>query len=72
VSEDVKLDWSSAEVHDRKLVIALEGKPEKAWKDAFERTSRLLNRGTWEEVGLKRGKVVLRPVASFGEADTSE
>jgi hypothetical protein len=68
VSEEVKLDWSSAEVHDGKLVIGLEGKPQKAWKAAFERTTRLLGRGKWEEVSLKKGKVLLRPITP-GEED---
>lgn len=62
MSEEIKLDWSSAEVHAGKLVIALEGKPEKDWKDAFKRTTRLLNRGTWNEVTLKRGRVSLEQV----------
>ncbi len=68
VSEEVKLDWSSAEVRDGKLAIGLEGKVQKGWKDAFERTTRLLNRGRWEEVTIKSGKVLLRPI-SPGEED---
>jgi hypothetical protein len=68
VSEDVKLDWSSAEVHDGKLVIALEGKLQKGWKDAFERTTRLLNRRKWEEVTLKKRQVLLQPITP-GEED---
>jgi hypothetical protein len=68
VSKEVKLDWSSAEVHDGKLTIALDGKPQKDWKRAFERTTRLLSRGKWEEVTLKKGRVSLRPIAP-GEED---
>jgi hypothetical protein len=63
MSEEVKLDWSSAEVHDGKLVISLEGKLQKGWADAFKRTTRLLNRGTWDEVTVKKGRVVVQPIA---------
>lgn len=68
MSEEVKLDWSSAEVHDGKLVIALEGKLQKGWKDAFERASRLLNHGKWDDVTLKKGRVAVHPIAP-GEED---
>ena len=61
-NQDVKLDWSSAEVHDGKLAVVLDGKPKKEWKDAFERTVRLLNRGTWDEVTLKKGRVSLQSI----------
>jgi hypothetical protein len=67
MGEEVKLDWSSAEVQERTLAIALEGKLEKGWKHAFERTTRLLNRGAWEEVTLKKGKVVVRPITPGDE-----
>lgn len=62
MSEEVKLDWSSAEVHDGTLVVALEGKVEKGWADAFKRTTRLLNRGRWKEVTLKKGTVRVEPI----------
>jgi hypothetical protein len=67
MTEEVKLDWSSAEVQHGTLVIALEGKLEKSWKKAFERTTRLLNRGAWEEVTLKKGKVLVRPLTPGDE-----
>ena len=63
MSDEVKLDWSSAEVHDGTLVISLDGKVRKAWADAFKRTTRLLNRGTWEEVSLRKGKVRIQTIA---------
>lgn len=68
MTEEIKLDWSSAEVHDGKLVVSLEGKPEKDWKDAFKRTARLLGRGTGAEVRLTRGAVSLQPIKP-GEED---
>jgi hypothetical protein len=67
MSDEVKLDWSSAEVKDGTLAIALEGKLEKGWKNAFERTARLLNRGAWAEVTLKKGKVLVRPITPGDE-----
>jgi hypothetical protein len=68
MDDEVKLDWSSAEVRDGKLVIALEGKLHKAWADAFERTTHLLNHGRWKKVKLKKGSVQIRPIAP-GEED---
>lgn len=68
MSDEVKLDWSSAEVRDGKLVIAIEGKPQKGWADAFERTTHLLNHGRWEEVKLKKRNVQIQSVAP-GEED---
>jgi hypothetical protein len=43
---------ASAEVHDGKLVIALEGEQPKGWADGFERIAYLLNQDTWEKVKL--------------------
>src|SRR5579859_6415882 len=67
MSEEVKLDWSSAKVHDGELVIALEGTLQKGWKDAFERTARLLNRGSWEEVTIKKDRVSMRSISPGDE-----
>ena len=67
MSEEVKLDWSAAEVQDGKLAIALRGKPPKAWKGAFQRAAHLLNRGKWEEVTLKKGKIFLQPITPGDE-----
>jgi hypothetical protein len=67
MSDEVRVDWASAEVHDGKLVIALEGKPPKGWKEAFERTTHLLNHGTWEQVKLKKGEVRIEPVTPGDE-----
>ena len=68
LNHEFRLDWSSAEVSDGELVVALDDKPPKEWKDAFERTTRLLNRGTWDEVTLKKGRVSLRSIQP-GEED---
>lgn len=61
--DEVRLDWSSAEMHDGKLVVALAGERPKGWADAFDRTAHLLNQGSWENVKLKKGEVRIRPVA---------
>jgi hypothetical protein len=60
--EPLKLDWSTAEVSDGKLTVALSGKPPKEWRDMFERTAALLG-GNWE-VGLnsKKGSVQITSV----------
>lgn len=51
---NLKLDWSTAEVHDGTLTVSLDGKPTGAWWATFERTAHLLDHGTWPEI--KRGK----------------
>jgi hypothetical protein len=51
------LDWSSAEVREGKLTVALEGELPRGWKDTFEATARLLGSGDWEEVKLKKQQV---------------
>jgi hypothetical protein len=63
----VKLDWSTAEVEDADLTVALEGDRSKAWKGTFETTLRLLGRGDWGEVGLRKGKVYVRDVTPGSE-----
>lgn len=68
MSEQVRLDWSTAEVQDGTLTVALEGKLEKGWKNAFARTTALLNGGACDEVKLKKGKVLVR-VISPGDED---
>jgi hypothetical protein len=55
--EQLKLDWSTAEVSDGKLTVALSGKPPKKWRDAFERTAALLS-GHWDaSLNSKKGSV---------------
>jgi hypothetical protein len=61
-SQEHSVDWESAEVEAGKLAVALDSKPEKVWKEAFERTIRLLNRGTWDEVTLKKGRITLETI----------
>lgn len=63
----VRLDWSTAEVEDSNLTVAVDGDPSKAWKGTFETTVRLLGRGDWGEVRLRKGKVHVGDVAAGSE-----
>jgi hypothetical protein len=60
--EPLKLDWSSAEVSDGQLTVALSGKPPKKWRDTFERTAALLS-GNWDvNLNTKKGTVQIASV----------
>lgn len=66
--DDVKLDWSSAEVRDGTLQVGLQGELPREWKDSFERTVALLRGGNWGKVDLKKNRVCVEEV---GESDES-
>ncbi len=51
--EEIKLDWSSAEVDGGELTVALEGEVSEQWQEHFERTVRLLGSADWEQVELE-------------------
>lgn len=69
MAEKVLLDWSSADVTDGTLDVALSGKTPKKWRDAFERAAALLSHGQWNtRLSPRRGSVRLDPV-SLGEED---
>lgn len=57
-----KLNWSSAEVKDAELAVALDGDLPKGWKQSFMTTVRLLGEGEWGEVTLKKGTVHVHDV----------
>jgi hypothetical protein len=60
--EPLKLDWSTAEVSDGKLTVALSGKPPKKWRDTFARTGALLG-GNWNiSLNSKKGSVQIDSV----------
>jgi hypothetical protein len=64
MSERVQLDWSSADVTDATLVVALSDRPPKKWRDAFERATALLSHGKWTTRLSRRNSAVrLDPVA---------
>lgn len=59
---DLQLDWSSAEVSQGKLTVSLDDKPTDEWRATFERTVRLLDRGTWPEIELGKRKITVAGV----------
>jgi hypothetical protein len=56
-NNEPRLDWSTAEVADGRLTVALEGEPPKGWKQSFETVARLLSHGEGSPVALKKGEV---------------
>jgi hypothetical protein len=62
-----KLDWSTAEVHEGTLVVALDARPAKGWAARSATTARLLNHGHWEKVKVKKGEVRIAPVSEGEE-----
>jgi hypothetical protein len=63
----VQLRWSEAEVHDGRLRVPLDPKPEKQWTKRFQGTVALLDRGSFGEVELKKGEVRVGPVQPGSE-----
>jgi hypothetical protein len=61
----VTLDWSSAEVRDRRLELRLRGELPRGWKQSFERTVALLDGGEWGKVRLMKA-----PASSTSRAQT--
>jgi hypothetical protein len=62
-----KLDWSTAEVRDAKLTVALQGDAPRGWKDTFEATARLLGGSGWDDVQLKKHNVRVSGVSPGSE-----
>lgn len=63
MAEIVELDWSSAEVTDGTLVVALTSKPPKKWREAFTRAAALLSLGKWHtRLSEKASAIRLDPV----------
>ena len=56
------IDWTSAEVHDGNVVIALTGKSSKAWNDSFDGVLRLLGHGTgdWGEIAHDKKTITVQ------------
>jgi hypothetical protein len=52
-----KLNWTTATVENSKLEVGLEGDIPSGWKESFETTARLLGRGDWGEVRVKKQTV---------------
>lgn len=63
----VKVNWATAEVKDGKLAVELEGEVPKGWKASFETTAKLLGRGGWGDVQIKKKKVRVDEVSPGSE-----
>ncbi len=59
----ITIDWSTAEVHDRELTVALKGERPDGWKQRFGRTLVLLGKDRWGEVRLKKSGIVVSDIA---------
>ncbi|HXP37670.1 MAG TPA: hypothetical protein VN817_07875 [Solirubrobacteraceae bacterium] len=57
-----EIDWSSAEVHEGNVVVALTGKSSKAWSDSFDGVLRLLGHGTgeWGEIAHDKKAITVQ------------
>jgi hypothetical protein len=64
---EVTLNWATAEVEEAKLTVGLEGKIPSGWKKSFERTVRLLGRGDWGKVRIKKQAVRVSAVTPGSE-----
>jgi hypothetical protein len=62
-----KLDWNTAKVRNAKLSVGLQGDPPPGWGKTFEATARLLDRGEWEKVKVKKRGVRVGGVAPGSE-----
>jgi hypothetical protein len=62
-----KIDWSTAEVSDGKLVVAVDGELPKGYGRSFSATAHLLGQGDLAEARLK--KSTIRVAVSEGEEE---
>jgi hypothetical protein len=71
-SETPQIDWSTAEVNEGTLSVALTGAATRPWRRDFERVLTLLGddrHGAWGEIALTKGQVEVSEVAEGSEAD---
>ena len=66
-----EIDWSSAEVHEGNVVVALTGKPSKAWSDSFDGVLRLLGHGTggWGEIAHDKKTIKVKALQPKAKGD---
>ena len=66
-----EIDWTSAEVHEGNVVIALTGKSSKAWSDSFDGVLRLLGHGTggWGEIAHDKEAITVQRLQPKAEGD---
>jgi len=67
----IDIDWSTAEVHDRELVVELSPRPAPDWRTRAKGAIELLQRPgrPWDTVKVKKDRVVVRAVAVGAEDD---
>jgi hypothetical protein len=67
----IEIEWSSAEVHDAKLVVALADKPSRDWRDRASGAIALLERPGqgWNGIKVKKDRIVVSGVREGGEDD---
>jgi hypothetical protein len=63
----VTLKWDTAQVKDAKLSVELDGELSSDWKHGFKTTIRLLSRGTWGEVSLRKQVLRVKEVVPGSE-----
>jgi hypothetical protein len=68
---ELEIDWSSAEVSDGELTVALSGKATAGWTDAMEHTLARLGRpgGGWGEIAVGKKKLKVEAVSPGAESD---
>jgi hypothetical protein len=66
-----EIDWSSAEVQEGNVVVALTGKSSKAWSDSFDGVLRLLGHGTggWGEITHDKKAIKVQALQPKAEGD---
>jgi hypothetical protein len=66
-----EIDWASADVHERTVVVGLTGKPSKAWSESFDGVLRLLGKGTggWGEISLEKKAIKVQGLEPQSERD---
>lgn len=61
------LDWSTAEVHDGRLTVELQGELPEGWKQSFLTTVKLLGHSEWGELGLEERTIEVGDVPGGSE-----
>jgi hypothetical protein len=66
-----EIDWSSAEVHEGNVIVALTGKSSKAWSESFDGVLRLLGHGTggWGEIAHDKKTIKVQALQAKAEGD---
>jgi hypothetical protein len=62
-----QLNWSTADVHNGKLSVSLDGDLPSGWGKSFVGVAQLLNRGEWSHVKVKKSAVTVDDVAPGDE-----